>query len=133
MTSIIPDRLLDLLSTEKKAFAFLALTLSDGSPQVTPIWFDWDGTHIILNTARGRVKDKVMQRRGLVALAIMDPDDPYRYLQIRGRVVDETEEGAYDVICDLRLKYRGDRDYPRRPGEVRVTYQVLPEQVFPKE
>ena len=129
---MIPERLIDLLSLEKKAFASLALTLADGSPQVTPIWFGWDGTHIILNTARGRVKDKVMRRRGNVALSIVDPGDPYRYLQIRGRVVDETEEGAYDVICDLRLKYRGDRNYPMNPGEVRVTYQVLPEQVFPK-
>ena len=129
---MIPERLIDLLSPEKKAFASLALTLADGSPQVTPIWFDWDGTHIILNTARERVKDKVMRRRGKVALSIVDPGDPYRYLQIRGRVVDETEQGAYDVICDLRLKYRGDRNYPRNPGEVRVTYRVLPEQVFPK-
>ena len=129
---MIPERLNDLLSPEKKAFAALALTLADGSPQVTPVWFGWDGAHIILNTARGRVKDKVMRRGGKVALSIVDPDDPYRYLQIRGRVVDETEEGAYDVICDLRLKYRGDRNYPRNPGEVRVTYKVLPEQVSPK-
>ena len=130
---MIPERLIDLLSPEKKAFASLALTLADGSPQVTPIWFDWDGTHIILNTARGRVKDKVMRRGGKVALSIVDPNDPYRYLQIRGRVVDETEEGAYDVICDLRLKYRGDRNYPKNPGEVRVTYKVLPEQVSSKD
>ena len=128
----IPDRLADLLSREKKIFAALALTLADGSPQVTPIWFDWDGTHIILNTARGRVKDKVLRRGGKAALLFVDPADPYRYVQIRGRVVEETEEGAYDVICDLRLKYRGDRDYPKNPGEVRVTYKVLPEQVFPK-
>jgi len=131
--TLIPERLHDLLSPEKKAFASLALTLSDGSPQVTPIWFGWDGTHIILNTARGRVKDKVMHRKGKVALAIVDPSDPYRYLQIRGRVVDETEEDAYDMICDLRLKYRGDRNYPKNPGEVRVTYKMLPEQVFPKK
>jgi PPOX class probable F420-dependent enzyme len=131
--TVIPERMIDLLLPEKKAFAALALTLAGGSPQVTPIWFDWDGTHIILNTARGRVKDKVMHRGGKVALAIVDPSDPYRYLQIRGRVVDETEEGAYDVICDLRLKYRGDRNYPRNPGEVRVTYKVLPEQVSPKK
>ena len=131
--TLIPDRLIDLLSPEKKAFASLALTLADGSPQVTPIWFGWDGTHIILNTARGRVKDKVMRRGGKVALLIVDPNDSYRYLQIRGRVMDETEEDAYDVICDLRLKYRGDRDYPKNPGEVRVTYKVLPEQVFPNK
>ncbi len=129
---MIPERLLDLLADDKKAFASLALTLADGSPQVTPIWFGWDGTHVILNTARGRVKDRVMKRGGKVALLIVDPVDPYRYIQIRGRVVDETEEGAYDTICDLRLKYRGDRNYPKNPGEVRVTYKVKPEAVFPR-
>ena len=128
--SLIPENYWDLLSREKKAFAAVALSLADGTPQVTPIWFDWDGTHIILNTARGRVKDKVMHRSGKVALLIVDPADPYRYLQIRGSVVEETEEGAFDIICDLNLKYRGDRDYPKRPGEVRVTYTVLPEQVL---
>ena len=69
----------------------------------------------------------------LVSGGAVVTSDPYRYLQIRGRVVDETEEGAYDVICDLRLKYRGDRNYPKNPGEVRVTYRVLPEQAFPKK
>ena len=71
-----------------------------------------------------------MHRGGKVALLIVDPADPYRYLQIRGSVVEETEEGAFDIICDLNFKYRGDRDYPKRPGEVRVTYTVLPEQVL---
>ena len=130
--SVIPDRLLDLLANEKQAFGALALTLADGTPQVTPIWFGWDGTHLILNTARGRVKDRVMKRDGKVALLIVDPVDPYRYVQIRGSVVEETESGAYETICDLRLKYRGDRNYPRRPGEVRVTYKVLPETAFPR-
>lgn len=130
---MIPERLIDLLAPEKKAFAAIALTLADGSPQVTPIWFDWNGAHFILNTARGRVKDKVMHRGGTVALLIVDPDDPYRYVQIRGRVVEETEEGAFDVICDLNLKYHGDRNYPKRPGQVRITYKVLPEQVFPQK
>lgn len=130
--SPIPDGYLDLLSRDNKVFAAVALTLADGTPQVTPIWFDWDGSHIILNTARGRVKDKVMHRGGKVALLIVDPQDPYRYLQIRGSVTDETEESAYEVICDLRLKYRGDRDYPKRPGEVRVTYKVLPQHVVVK-
>ena len=128
----IPEKYLDLLARDKKVFAALALTLADGTPQATPIWFDWDGTHLILNTARGRVKDKVMHRRGKVVLLLVDPADPYRYVQIRGRVVEETEEGAYDTICDLRLKYRGDRNYPKNPGEVRVTYKVLPEYVFAK-
>ncbi|MFN8595934.1 MAG: PPOX class F420-dependent oxidoreductase [Anaerolineae bacterium] len=133
MSVTIPERLLDLLAREKKAFASLALTLADGSPQVTPIWFDWDGTHIILNTARGRVKDRVMHKGGKVALLIVDPTDPYRYLQIRGQVEVETEEGGYDTICDLRVKYRGDRNYPKNPGEVRVTYKVRPDSVYPRQ
>ena len=128
--SLIPEGYLDLLSREKKIFAAVALSLADGTPQVTPIWFDWDGAHFILNTARGRVKDKVMHRGGKVALLIVDPSNPYRYLQIRGSVIEETEAGAYDVICDLQLKYRGNRDYPKNPGEVRVTYKVLPQQVL---
>ena len=116
--AVIPERLLDLLSDEKKAFAALALTLADGSPQVTPIWFGWDGTHLILNTARGRVKDRVMKRGGQVALLIVDPADPYRYMQIRGRVIDETEVGGYDTICDLQLEVSWQSRLPQgsRPG-----------------
>ncbi|MBI5652121.1 MAG: pyridoxamine 5'-phosphate oxidase family protein [Chloroflexi bacterium] len=133
MSVQIPASRRDLLAREKKAFAFLALVLADGSPQVTPIWFDWDGTHIILNTARGRVKDKVMHKRRPVALAIFDPSEPYRYLQIRGRVVEETEVGGYEMICALNEKYHGDLNYPKRPGEVRVTYKILPERVWPPE
>lgn len=118
-----------LLAPETKAYAILALTLSNGMPHATPIWFDWDGTHIIINTARGRVKDKVMRKHPVVALCILDPSDPLRYLQIRGKVVEETEEGAFEMICKLRFKYEGDYNFPKRPGEVRVTYKILPEHV----
>jgi hypothetical protein len=107
--------------------------LANGAPQVTPVWFDWDGTHIIINTARGRVKDKVMRARRPVALAIFDPSEPYRYLQIRGRVIEETEVGGYEMICALNEKYHGNPNYPKRTGEIRVTYKILPEQVSPKE
>ena len=131
MTITIPERLADLLTREKRAFANLALTLSDGTPQVSPIWFDWDGTHFVFNTARGRVKDKVMHRHPVVAFSIVDPTNPYRYMMVRGRVVDETEVGGYDEICDLNEKYHGHRDYPKRP-ETRVTYKVLPEKIYPQ-
>jgi PPOX class probable F420-dependent enzyme len=129
MTSIIPAAFNDLFSREKRAFADLALVLRDGTPQVTPVWFDWDGEHIIVNTARGRVKDKVLHRKPVVALMIGDPSNPYRYIQVKGRVAAESEEGAYEQICDLQEKYHGDRNYPRRPGEVRVTYKIAPEKV----
>ncbi len=127
----IPDKLKDLLSWEKKAFAFLALVKSDGAPQVTPVWFDWDGTHIVINSARGRVKEKVMSKMSKVALAIPDPADPYRYLQIQGKVVEVTEEGARDMIDHLSMKYEGVK-YKWYKGETRVTYEILPERVSPQ-
>lgn len=133
MSAAIPARLADLLSRKKKAFAHLSIVRRDGRPHVSPVWFDYDGRHIILNTARRRVKDRAMHARREVALSIVDPDNPYRYLLVRGRVVGETEDGAYDKICDLNEKYHGRREYLRREGEVRVTYTILPEQVYPKE
>ncbi len=125
----IPADKQDLLSNSKKAFANLALVLSDGSPQVTPIWFDWDGEHIVINTARGRVKDKILRKHPKVALDIIDPEDPYRYMQIRGRVTGETEQGGYEQISKLNQKYQGNPNYPKRLGEVRVTYIITPEHV----
>lgn len=127
MSARIPKTHVDLLDREKKAFATLALITRKGEPHVTPMWFDFDGEHVIFNTARGRVKDRILHRRPTVALAIIDPANPYRYIQIRGPVVSESEEGGYDQICDLNQKYHGNRNYPKRPGEVRVTYKIRPE------
>lgn len=125
----IPDQFRDLLE-KKKAFAHLATVNADGTPQVTPVWFDWDGTHIRINTARGRVKDRNLSRNPKVALSIMDPDNPYRYLQIRGRVVESTESGAVAHIDSLAKKYTGqDRYTTGQPGEVRVMYKIRPERV----
>ena len=132
MGAQIPEKKQKLLAWQTKAFAHLALVLSDGSPHVTPVWFDYDGTHIIINTARGRLKDKVLRKHPKVAVEIMNPDSPYDYVQIRGPVVEETEEGAYDMIRRLNEKYHGKYDYPKYPGEVRVTYKILPERVSPR-
>ncbi len=129
MPAAIPASHAHLLQRDTKAFAALALVTSKGEPHVTPMWFDFDGEHVIFNTARGRVKDRILHKRPMVALAVADPANPYRYIQIRGTVVSENEEGGYDQICDLRSKYHGDRNYPKRPGEVRVTYRVRPEHV----
>ncbi len=84
MSTLIPDGFTDLVRPEKRAFAHLALVMRDGTPQVTPVWFDYDGTHFIFNTARGRVKDRIMHRHPAVAFAITDPQNPYRYMQVRG-------------------------------------------------
>ena len=127
----IPERLQDLLVKETKAFAYMALVKKDGAPHVTPIWFDWDGTHLIFNTARGRVKDKIMRRRAMVAVSISDPADPYRHLELGGVIVEETEEGARQMIDHLSQKYRG-KDYDWYKGETRVTYKVLPDHVTQK-
>jgi PPOX class probable F420-dependent enzyme len=129
MSVTIPEEVKDLLARAKKAFAFLALVKRDGSPQVTPVWFDYDGTHFIFNTARGRLKDTILRKHPRVAFAIPDPANPYRYLQVSGRVMVETEVGAAEEIADLAEKYHGKREYTLQPGEVRVTYKILPERV----
>jgi PPOX class probable F420-dependent enzyme len=128
MAASVPDNFKDLF--QKKAFANLATVMPDGSPQVTPVWFDWDGSHIRINSAKGRVKDRNMRRTPKVALAILDPDNPYRHLAVRGRVVEMTEQGADDHIDALAKKYLGQDRYPYgRPGEVRVIYVIQPESV----
>jgi PPOX class probable F420-dependent enzyme len=121
----IPEKFQDLLTDEKKAFVYLATSMADGTPQVTPVWFNTDGEHILINSASGRVKDKNMRARPNVALCIADPGDPYRYLQIQGRVVEITTEGADAHIDALAFKYLGKETYPyRKPTEQRVTYKI---------
>ncbi|HVN64187.1 MAG TPA: PPOX class F420-dependent oxidoreductase [Candidatus Binataceae bacterium] len=125
----IPEKYLDLLR-DKKAFAQIATVMPDGSPQVTPVWFDYADGRIRVNTARGRVKDRNMKVGTKVALSIMDPDNPYRYIQIRGPVAKETESGAPAHIDSLAKKYLGQDKYPfARPGEVRVIYEIEPASV----
>ncbi|MCC7463146.1 MAG: PPOX class F420-dependent oxidoreductase [Gammaproteobacteria bacterium] len=125
MAAIIPEKFLDLF--QKKALAHLATLMPDGSPQVTPVWVEYDGSHVLVNSARGRQKDRNMRRNAAVALSMTDPDNPYRYLEIRGRVVDVTEQGADAHIDRLAKKYLGVDRYPNRgPGEVRVTYRIQP-------
>lgn len=122
----IPESHLDLF--RKKAFANLATLMPNGSPQVTPVWVDYDGRHVIINTAEGRQKDKNLQRDGRVALSIMDPENPYRYLEVRGRITQRTHEGADQHIDAMARKYLGQDKYPyRQPGEIRVLYRVAAE------
>jgi PPOX class probable F420-dependent enzyme len=102
--------------------------MPDGSPQVTPVWVDFDGQHVLVNSARGRQKDKNMERNSSVSLSIMDPENPYRYLEVRGRVAEITEEGAADHIDKMAKKYLDKDKYPfSQPGEVRVLYKITPE------
>jgi PPOX class probable F420-dependent enzyme len=121
----IPATYTDLLKDEKKAFVYLTTLMPDGSPQVTPVWFNTDGNYILINTAIGRVKDRNMRARPQVALCIQDPTNPYRYLQVHGRVLEISTDGADDHIDALTFKYRGISKYPsRQPGEQRVKYKI---------
>jgi PPOX class probable F420-dependent enzyme len=122
----IPDQYLDLLQ-QKKALANLATVMPDGSPQVTPVWFDYAGGLVRVNSAKGRVKVRNMSEGARVALAIVDPENPYRYIQIRGRVARVTEQGASEQIDSLSKKYLGKDKYPfGQPGEVRMTFEIEP-------
>jgi PPOX class probable F420-dependent enzyme len=103
---------------------------ADGSPQVTPVWIDFDGTNVLVNTAKGRVKAKNFAREPRVALSITDPDNAYRYLGIQGRVVEMTETGGDAHIDKMAKKYLGKDSYPyRAPGEVRIIVKIAPEKV----
>ena len=103
----IPESHLDLVKDETKAIALLATLMKDGSPQLTPVWFNMDGEYILINSAQGRVKDRNMRREPRVAITILDPADYYRYIQIRGRVIEMTTEGAREHINKLSKKYTG--------------------------
>ena len=126
MSAQVPDAFRDLF--QKKSFAHLATLMPDGRPQVTPVWCDFDGIHVLINSAKGRRKDQNMRRDPRVALSVQDPENPYRYLEVRGRVVRITEEGADAQIDRLAKRYMGVEKYPlRKPGEVRLIYSILPE------
>jgi PPOX class probable F420-dependent enzyme len=128
MAEKIPEEFKDLFG--KVAYANIATVMPDGSPQVTPVWFDYDGNYLRVNSAKGRVKDNNMRRNKNVALSIQDPDNAYRYLAVRGKVDEITEEGADAHIDSLAKKYLGKDKYPfRGPSEVRVIYKIRPEKV----
>src|SRR5882762_1697111 len=108
----IPASHADLL--KKPAFANLATLNADGSPQVTPVWVDFDGKNVLINTAKGRVKTRNLEREKRVALSIADPENPYRYVGIQGRVTAMTEAGADAHIDKMAMKYMGKEKYPLR-------------------
>jgi PPOX class probable F420-dependent enzyme len=132
MSAKIPEKFMDLV--REPAFANLATVMKDGSPHVTPVWFDYDGECVRINSARGRVKDRNMRNHPQVALSIMDPKNPYRYLEIRGHVTEITEDGADEHIDRLAKKYLNVDTFPNRSAnEVRVLYRITPEHVSTME
>ena len=125
---VIPESYVELF--HKKAFAHLATLMPDGQPQSTPVWVDYDGRYVLINTAEGRQKDRNLQRDRRVALSITDPDNPYRYIEVRGQVAERTRNGADQHIDKMAQKYLGKDKYPfRQSGEVRVLYKIEPQHV----
>jgi PPOX class probable F420-dependent enzyme len=128
MPAKIPERFMDLLQGPN--LAHLATVMKDGSPQVTPVWFDYDGEFVRINSAKGRVKDRNMRKDPRVALSIVDPRNPYRYIEIRGPVIEIAETGADEHIDRLARKYLNLDRYPdHKPDEIRVMYKIAPERV----
>jgi PPOX class probable F420-dependent enzyme len=126
----VPAAFRDLF--ERKTFAHFATVMPDGTPQVTPVWVDYDEVddRVLINTMQGRRKERNVQRNPKVGLSITDPDDPYRYVSVRGEVETVTQEGAVDHINELAHRYM-DQDYPNLDDESgpRVLIRIRPDRV----
>jgi PPOX class probable F420-dependent enzyme len=128
MSQTIPVEYRDLF--HKRAFASLGTLGSNGSARVTPVWCDLEGEFVLLNTAKGRHQDKNIRRDGRIALVIVDPDNPYRYLEIRGNAVETFEQDAVVHLDKMAKKYLGADQYPyKHPGEERVMYKIEAEHI----
>jgi PPOX class probable F420-dependent enzyme len=123
VATAFPDKYRDLF--EKKAFGAFTTLMPDGSPQTTPVWVDYRNAEIWVNSAIGRQKDRNVRRDPRVAVTVIDPDNPYRYVEVRGRVTDITQSGADTHIDEMAKKYLGQDKYPfAQPGEQRVLYKI---------
>ncbi len=114
---------------EQPVLAHLATLMRDGSPQVSPVWIDFDGRYVLVNSEEARQKVRNVRRDPRVAISILDPQNPYGRLVLRGRVSEITEAGAWEHIDRLARKYRGEDHYQRTPGERRVILKIEPEHV----
>ncbi|MBI4190300.1 MAG: PPOX class F420-dependent oxidoreductase [Betaproteobacteria bacterium] len=128
MSATFPDQYRDLF--QKKAFGAFTTLMPDGGPQTTPVWVDYQDGEIWVNSAVGRRKDRNLRRDPRVAIAVIDPENPYRYVEVRGRVREITQDGADAHIDKMAKKYLGQDKYPyRQPGEQRVLYKISIEKV----
>jgi PPOX class probable F420-dependent enzyme len=110
-----------------KNFAYLGTTMADGSPHISPVWIDRDGATLLINTVPGRIKQKNVSRDPRVAISMIREESPYRHLFIRGKVIEQTKEGAWDHINRLARKYL-DKDYPW-DDKNRIILRIKPEKV----
>ena len=124
MTASLSDDVVTLL--RKPLMAHVATVMPDGTPQTTPVWVDTDGTDVLFNTAKGRVKHRNLLQNPAIALSFVDDENPYRMIEIRGHA-EMTEEGADDHINAMTKKYINQDVYPfRQPGEERIIVRVHP-------
>jgi PPOX class probable F420-dependent enzyme len=124
MTASLSGDVLTLL--RRPLMAHVATVMPDGTPQSTPVWIDTDGTDVLFNTAKGRVKHRNLLQNPAVALSFVDDENPYRMIEIRGRA-EMTEEGADAHIDAMAKKYLGQDSYPfRQPGEERIIVRIRP-------
>ncbi len=129
MSEQIPEKALDLF--QKPILAHLATIMPDGTPQVTPVWVDFDGTYILINTSKGRRKTLNMEKQPRVGLDIVDSENPFHWLSVRGHVTEITEQGADAHIDRMAKKYIGVDTYPnRQPDDVRVICKIAPDRVI---
>ena len=123
--SSIPSEYADLL--DKATFWHIATLGPDGELQSTPVWGDWDGEHFTFSLTRGRQKFENLERNPTVAMSGTDPDNPYRYLEIRGTVVSVDDDPENEFIDSLAKKYMDVDEYPfHQPGDERVVMRVMP-------
>ncbi len=115
---------------EGKNLAFVATLMKDGWPQITPTWVDIEDGKILVNTAEGRLKQKNISRDGRIAISVADQNNPYHMVTVRGRVVEQTNEGADEHVDKLAKKYLGVEKYPlRSPNEKRIIIKIKPERI----
>lgn len=124
--AVIPETHRDLL--EAVTLAQVATIGPNGEPQVNPVWFEWDGTHLMFSQTTGRQKYRNLQREPRVAATIVDPANPYRYLEVRGHVAAIEEDSDLTFINRQAQRYINEPEYPwGAPGDHRVIVKVLPE------
>jgi PPOX class probable F420-dependent enzyme len=128
MAATLTDAQIQVLKNPN--FAFMATLMPDGRPQVSPVWIEYDGKHVLINSEEKRLKVRNLKRDPRISVAIAKQENPYEYVEIRGKVVDMTTEGAAEDIDRLAKKYLGQDKYPyNKPGDQRIILKIEPLEV----
>lgn len=123
---MIEDRYLDLLDRETRAIGVVATIGPNGAPQANPVWFDWDGEYLIFSQLTQRQKYKNLRRDPNVSVCIVDPSNPYRYVEIRGEVEEVVLDSDFSLIDEIARKYTGGEFTGKQPGDERYLLKIRP-------